>query len=356
MGFDKLVSQFKECKLQPTESVHINIVSTDHPEDVNMFLFELLTLGIVSTNVDIACLPSLETPTFVFIEIASTVEQRLLNSLPMTGYILFNHLTWNIKNLSVSQEINSPIQIVCHYLGLLDCNKIDIKEVHFRTNDATKKPLSAERCQFLIDKYIFNNNVKVVPSFRFLEIFINVLMDQLVRLSSNQHFTLNNLGNLKLIVEEANIALILRILIGISKDFAARSIKSRATELESIAADGRNFVQWDDFNNFVLFFNSQAQDTITLLYSDRTKAYDNARLLLKSDHPNWKLDDYGTMSENEILMKLVRMARRSTQKLSLPEYALSSDNLIKMALILLRVRSNVPAVICGEAGCGKVNI
>ncbi|RGB41976.1 hypothetical protein C1646_791690 [Rhizophagus diaphanus] len=345
MGFDKLVSQFKECKLQPTESMHINIVSTDHPEDVNMFLFELLTLGMVSTNVDIACLPSLETPTFVFIEIASTVE-----------YILFNHLTWNIKNLSVSQEINSPIQIVCHYLGLLDCNKIDNKEIHFRTNDATKKPLSAERCQFLIDKYIFNNNIKVVYSFRFFEIFINVLMDQLVRLSSNQHFSLNNLGNLKLIVEEANIALILRILIGISKDFAARSNKSRATELESIAADGRNFVQWDDFNNFVLFFNSQAQDTITLLYSDRTKAYDNARLLLKSDHPNWKLDDYSTMSENEILMKLERMARRSTQKLSLPEYALSSDNLIKMALILLRVRSNVPVVICGEAGCGKTSL
>ncbi|CAB4390800.1 unnamed protein product [Rhizophagus irregularis] len=355
MGFDKLVTRFKECKLQQTESMHINIVSTDHPEDVNMFLFELLTLGMVSTN-DIAYLPSLETPTYVFIEIASTVEQRLLNSLPMAGYILFNHLTWNIKNLSVSQEINSPIQIVCHYLSLLDCNKIDIKEVHFRTNEATKKPLSVERCQSLIDKYIFNNNIKVVSSFRFFEIFINVLTDQLVRLSSNQHFTLNNLGNLKLIVEEANIALILRILIGISKDFAARSIKTRATELESIAADGRNFVQWDNFNNFILFFNSQDQDTITLLYSDRTKAYDNAKLLLKSDHSNWKLDDYVTMSENEILMKLERMVRRSTQKLSLPEYVLSSDNLIKMALILLRVRSNVPVVICGEAGCGKTSL
>ncbi|PKY15764.1 hypothetical protein RhiirB3_428014 [Rhizophagus irregularis] len=355
MGFDKLVTRFKECKLQQTESMHINIVSTDHPEDVNMFLFELLTLGMVSTN-DIAYLPSLETPTYVFIEIASTIEQRLLNSLPMAGYILFNHLTWNIKNLSVSQEINSPIQIVCHYLSLLDCNKIDIKEVHFRTNEATKKPLSVERCQSLIDKYIFNNNIKVVSSFRFFEIFINVFTDQLVRLSSNQHFTLNNLGNLKLIVEEANIALILRILIGISKDFAARSIKTRATELESIAADGRNFVQWDDFNNFILFFNSQDQDTITLLYSDRTKAYDNAKLLLKSDHSNWKLDDYVTMSENEILMKLERMVRRSTQKLSLPEYVLSSDNLIKMALILLRVRSNVPVVICGEAGCGKTSL
>jgi hypothetical protein len=361
MGFDKLVSQFKECKLQPKESLHINIVSTDHPEDVNMFLFELLTLGMVSTNIDIAYLPSLETSTYIFIEVASTVEQRLLNSLPMARYTLFNHLTWNIKNLRASQEINSPIQVACHYLNLLDCSKLDIKEVLFQTDEATKKPLSVERCQFLIDKYLFNNDVKIVSSFRFVEIFINVLADQLVRLSSNQLFALNNLDNLKLIVEETNITLILRILIDISKDFADIS-KTRATQLETITADDRNarfntIVQWGNINNFVLFFNSQTQDTITLLYSDRTKVYDNVKLLLKSEHPNWKLDDYDTMSEHELLMKLERMARRSTQKLSLPaEYVLSSDNLIKMALILLRARSNIPVVICGEAGCGKVNI
>ncbi|CAB4443224.1 unnamed protein product [Rhizophagus irregularis] len=72
----QLVRQFKEYKLRPVESLHINIISADYPEDVNMFLFELLTLGIVSTNVDIVCLPLLETPTYIYIEVASNKEQH----------------------------------------------------------------------------------------------------------------------------------------------------------------------------------------------------------------------------------------------------------------------------------------
>src|SRR5207248_6739409 len=114
MDFGRLVRKFKECKFRLIESLHINIVSCDYPEDVNMFLFELLTLGIVFTNVDIACLPPSATPTYIFIEIASTTEQRLLNSLPMAGYLPSMHLIWDIKNLKISQVISSPIQVACN--------------------------------------------------------------------------------------------------------------------------------------------------------------------------------------------------------------------------------------------------
>ena len=75
MKFERLVHRFKECKLQPIESSHINIVSADYPGNVNIFLFGLLILGIVSTNVDIACLSPSKTPTHIFIEVASTIEQ-----------------------------------------------------------------------------------------------------------------------------------------------------------------------------------------------------------------------------------------------------------------------------------------
>ncbi|PKB92791.1 hypothetical protein RhiirA5_508174, partial [Rhizophagus irregularis] len=257
MEFSRLVSQLKECKLRPVESLHINVVSANYPGDVNMFLFELLTLGMVSTNVDIACLPSSETPTHIFIEIASTTEQYLLNSLPMTGYLLFNHISWNIKSLKASQVINSPIQVTCHYLNLLDRNDIDSKEILFRTDKAIKDPLSVERCQNLIEKYFFNKGSKDISSFRFFEIFINVLSDQLVRFSSSQFFTVDNL---KLMVEETNIRkLILGTLIYVSKDFATRSIKTKEAQLEStnaIDADDENarlgtIVQWDDSNHLI---------------------------------------------------------------------------------------------------------
>ncbi|RIA89917.1 hypothetical protein C1645_805996 [Glomus cerebriforme] len=364
MEFGRLVRQFKECKLRPVESLHINIVSADYPEDVNMFLFELLTLGIVSTNINIACLPSSETPTNIFIEIASTTEQHLLNSLPMTGYLLFNHMTWNIKNLKASQEIESPIQVTCNYLNLLDRNEIDTKEILFKTNEAIKEPLPVERCQNLLEKYFFNKNNKDISSFRFVEIFVNVLADQLVRFSSSQFFTVYNL---KLMVKETNIRnLILRTLMDGSKDFATRSIKTKTAQLESMAAeDDENarlgtIVQWDDSNHLIVFFNSQAPDTISALYRDRTKVHENVKILLKSqiieDPKKWELDDYNSMSADDLFVKLEYLARRSTEKLDLPEYALSGDNLIKMALILLRARANIPVIVCGEAGCGKTSL
>ncbi|PKC59724.1 hypothetical protein RhiirA1_492293 [Rhizophagus irregularis] len=362
MEFGRLVRQFKEYKLRPVESLHINIVSSNFPGDVNMFLFELLTLGIVSTNVNIACLPLSETPTYIFIEIASTTEQYLLNSLPMAGYLLSKHLTWDIKSLKISQDITSPIQITCNYLNLLDLNEIDTKEILFRTDDAIK-PLPVECCQNLIEKYFFNENNKDISSFRFVEIFVNVLADQLVRFSSSLFFTVDNL---RLMVKETNIRkLILKTLMDGSKDFATRSIKTREAQLESTNTEDENarlgtIVQWDDSNQPIVFFNSQTPDTISVLYRDRTKVHENVKTLLKSqvigDRTKWELDDYNSMSTNALLVNLEYLARRSTEKLNIPEYALSGDNLIKMALILLRARANIPVIVCGEAGCGKTSL
>ncbi|CAB4488333.1 unnamed protein product [Rhizophagus irregularis] len=363
MEFGRLVRQFKECKLQPVESLHINIVSSNYPEDVNMFLFELLTLGIASTNVDVACLPPSETPIYIFIEIASTTEQYLLNSLPMAGYLLSKHLTWDIKNLKISQEIISPIQITCNYLNLLDLDEIDAKEILFRTDNAIKEPLPVERCQNLIEKYFFNENNKDISSFRFVEIFVNVLADQLVRFSSSLFFTVDNL---RLMVKETNIRkLILKTLMDGSKDFATRSIKTREAQLESTNTEDENarlgtIVQWDDSDQPIVFFNSQTPNTISALYRDRTKVHENVKTLLKSqvigNRTKWELDDYNSMSTDALLVKLEYLAQRSTEKLNLPEYALSGDNLIKMALILLRARANIPVIICGEAGCGKTSL
>ncbi|CAB4390856.1 unnamed protein product [Rhizophagus irregularis] len=365
MDFSRLVRQFKEYKLRPLESLHINIISADYPEDVNMFLFELLTLGIVSTNVDIVCLPLSETPTYIYIEVASNKEQHLLNSLPMAGYLLFNHLTWNIKNLRVSQGIHSPIQVACNYLNLLDSNEIDTKENLFKIHKAIKEPLSVERCQNLIEKYLFNKITKDLSSFRFVEIFINVLADQLVRFSSSQFFPVDKLK----LIEEYNIRiLILRNLIDVSRDFATNSIKTKEAQLKStsaidadvVKAHRGTIVQWDDSNHLIVFFNSQTPDTISVLYRDRNKVHENIKTLLKSqvigDQTKWELDDYSSTSPEALFLKLEYLARRSVEKLELPEYALSGDNLIKMALILLRVRANIPVIVCGEAGCGKTSL
>ncbi|PKY63578.1 hypothetical protein RhiirA4_493064, partial [Rhizophagus irregularis] len=163
----------------------------------------------------------------------------------------------------------------------------------------------------------------------FVEIFINVLADQLVRFSSSQFFTVDKL-------EESNIRiLILRNLIDVSRDFATNSIKTKEAQLEStsaIDADDEKachstIVQWDDSNQLIVFFNSQTPDTISVLYRDRNKVHENIKTFLKSqtigDQTKWELDDYNSMSSEVLSLKLEYLARRTTEKLDLPEYALS---------------------------------
>ncbi|CAG8443124.1 10027_t:CDS:10 [Scutellospora calospora] len=360
VDFGTLVHKFKEFKIRRVESLHINIVSADHPVDVNMFLFELLTLGVVSNNMDIAYLPD----TFIFIEIASTVNQYLLKSLPITGCLRSEHLTWNIEKLMVSQEINSPIQVVCRYLLAHSTSKVDDKDIVFRsTNDEPIVLLKPEECQSLIEKYLFKNkkNADDISSFRFVEIFVNVLADQLVRLSSSSFFECENL---KLMIKDANIrTTLLYTLIDVSKDFATRSINTKAAQLESTSTDEDarlgTIVQWDDSNHLLVFFLSQTPDSICALYRDKAKVPQNVRTLLKSQYigdKSWELEDYHEMSTNELLEKLECLARKTMHKIEYPQYALSADNLVKMALILLRSRANIPVVICGEAGCGKTSL
>ncbi|CAG8529600.1 39208_t:CDS:10, partial [Gigaspora margarita] len=360
VDFGTLVHRFKEFKIRPVESLHINIVSADHPVDVNMFLFELLTLGVVSNNMDIAYLPD----TIIFIEVASTVNQHLLNSLPMVGCLNSMHLTWDIGKLMASQEINSPMQVVCRYLLAYDTDEIDNKDIvfHVTNSDTSLIPLSSEQCRPLIEKYLFKNkNTDDISSFRFVEIFVNVLADQLVRLSSSSFFECENL---KLMIKDTNIrSTLVSTLIDVSKDFATRSIKTKAAQLESTSTDEDTrlgtIVQWDDSNHLLVFFLSQTPDSVCALYRDKTKVPLNVRTLLRSQHigdKTWELEDYHEMNTNELLEKLECLVRKTMHKIEYPAYALSADNLVKMALILLRARANIPVVICGEAGCGKTSL
>ncbi|CAG8489458.1 2568_t:CDS:2, partial [Dentiscutata heterogama] len=105
--FGKLVRQFMKFPIRKElDSLHINIISADNPWEVNMFLFHLLTFGIVSHQSDIATLPDIH----IYIEVASSVDNRLAKSLPIVSYLDTPHLRFNLKKLIVSNEICSPVQ------------------------------------------------------------------------------------------------------------------------------------------------------------------------------------------------------------------------------------------------------
>ncbi|CAG8574000.1 16629_t:CDS:10, partial [Gigaspora margarita] len=361
VNFESLVRKLANCKLDTFESLHIDISLITHPHDVNFFLFQLLTFGIIFNEMDIVNLPE----TFFFIEIASTVGQYLLESLSLTKYIHRQHIEWDLKNLVVPHHINSPIQIVSYYMDADSRNALDNINIRLTGTEAIKDPLPAGRCQELLHQYFFSDQSDNVYSYRFLEIFVNVLADQLVRLSASSFFQVEQL---KLMTKETKIrSSLFEILVSCSKEFATRAINTK--DMQKVQKDNAqkennqeadrarlgNIVQWNDSNHLIVVFLSQMPNSICALYRDKTKVPRNVENLLKSQKA--ELQNYHNMESTILLEILERLARRNMNKLDkLPEYALSIENLLKMAMILLRTRANIPVVCCGEAGCGKTSL
>ncbi len=287
-----LVNNLKECYLRHEKSLHINILSADYPEDVNLFLFELLTFKMVICEKTIVSIPEIP----IYIEIASLIDQDLFYRLPIIRFLPFKHLSWNIKDFRVSQETINSIQVVCHFLNIYDTGKIDTEEFFFK---APKDPLSEGVCQKLLMKYLLNEIDETTLSFRHIEIFTNILAEQLIRFSSDQYFTIDNL---KLKLKENNIrSAVFKSLLDTSKNFITPSIKERSLQL-------------DNSNNYILFFNSQTSNSFSILYYDKYKVPDNIKLLLRSQAAarpeNWELDDYNSMTMAELLIKLETIANQ----------------------------------------------
>ncbi|CAG8829565.1 13736_t:CDS:2, partial [Racocetra persica] len=255
-----------------------------------------------------------------------------------------------------------PIQIVSYYMDVHSRGVLDDTNIRFIGNEAVKEPLPAERCRELLEHYFFSDQLDNVFSYRFLEIFVNVLADQLVRLSVSSFFQVEQL---RVMTRETNIrSSLFEILVSCSKEFATRAIKAKDRQKENIKKENNqeidtarlgNIIQWDDSNHLVVVFLSQMPDSICALYREKSKVPDNVENLLKSQ--NAELQDYYKMKPEMLLEQLERLARKKMNKLKdLPEYALTIENLLKMAMILLRSRANIPVVCCGEAGCGKTSL
>ncbi|CAG8459689.1 1476_t:CDS:10, partial [Ambispora leptoticha] len=362
--YGKFVRQLKENNLRREfESIHFNILSVKNPGELNRFLFELLTLGMVSNGVDIVELPD----TSIYIEVASTVDQYLLNSLPFTEYLTKKELEWDDEHFIASREPTSPIQVVARYLDAYNRKILNETDISILTGD----PIPANRCQELLNKYFFEETAKSIYSYRYIEIFTNVLADQLIRMSASTYFQVENI---ELMVDERNRnirALLMEQFIETGKEFATRSIASKLAQIENDkASQSENIAEfdtarlgailpWEESNHLLVVFLSQSPDSIAAFYNDREKVPASVKKLLQSQQANREnpeLEDYHEMPPEILLNKLESLARKSMKELVLPHYALSADNLLKMALILLRARARIPVVICGEAGCGKTSL
>ncbi len=374
----KLIQRLKGLKIKKYHCLHLDIGEVSDPLLLDTFLFQLIVTGMVSAGNQFYHLPT----THIYIEIANTLKDWLRESLVVTKYFTRIHLKWqNYKNLLVSPEITSNVQVVCQYLVIFDRACIESKEVHF-SGPKKSQSLSAHRCQELLAKY-FSSDADI--TFTTLHTFLSVLADQLLKFSKSAFFRIANLKSMMDKEAQGVRNNLFQALLKVSKQFASRAIttcrssddtrklsqKESARALDkamvSTAKSAKNMVervkgmiQWEDSNHLLVVFHGLNSQAITAMYRNKSLVPLNVEKLLKSQgvRGNKKLEDFKLFTQVQLQEKLEKIAcTKLVEKNNLfPSYALTPDNILKMILIILRIRVNVPVIIMGETGCGKTSL
>ena len=366
----KIIKRLKQLDLRDFQCLHFDIGEVDDPVLLDTFLFQLIVTGMVSFGTQLFSLRN----THVYIEIANSLNDRLRESLVITQCFTRVELNWNNYNdLEVSSKITSDIQVVCQYLNALEQGKLERMDIRF-SGHQKPRPLSTNECRELLRKYYSTNED---TTFTALNTFLGLLADQLRKFSRSAFFEIENL---KLMLENKAFGVrrnLLTALLEVSKDFAARSLKTCSSSHHEPTASGisaqhmvqrvEGMIRWEESNHMLIVFHGVDSQTIAAFYRDKNRVPREVSDLLKSQTVkgrNEELDDFKTMTHEELQERLERIARTKSGKQERQEmvergsnyYALTPDNMLKMILITLRVRANVPIIIMGETGCGKTSL
>ena len=356
------------------ECIHFDVGEVNDPSVLDTLIFELVIVGMVSAGTDLFHLPTKH----VYIEIANTLRHWLQDSLPVTKCFSPKHIKLDgYKDLVVSQEPFSAVQVVCQYLHAFECGKLESKEVC----PADLKPLSPNRCKELLSKH-FSSSGDL--SYNIIESFVKVFANQLMQFSASPYFRPHNLRAVLGPSHDVRNCLF-KALLEVSREFASRSVvtcksvqseaisKEKAVEvLKKIQSQSGNvaekmvervegMIQWADNNHLVIVFHSLEALTISALYRDLALVPSNVRALFKTQAAKGKsMVDFTKMNQKELQQRLDRIVRTTPREkdhsLQNLGYALTPDNILKMVLIIQRIRAGIPVIVMGETGCGKTSL
>lgn len=366
----QLIQRLKELDLKPYELLHIEIGLAERPEELDIFLFELVILRYVSFSSLSYVLPE----TLIALEITNCPSQMMVNGMPFSICFSRKHLKWeNYENYKCQQVPNSPVQVACAYLSRLETGDLNADI------DLSKTELQNEnKCQLLLRKYF--------PSFdginfTIVDAFVSVLGNQLKKFSASTYFKTTNLT---LMIGEDNTSavrkIVLESLIQFSKEFASRSIAScrdlqhRTFEnfntplvdlkkaVLNLARRTEGMIRWENSNHLIVVFHSQDTQTVSAVYRCLENVPHNIEEMFESQIQK-DLPNYATMESEKLLEVIVKITRTKQKQLSKEHmstlaqgYAYTPDNMLKMMMISLRLQSNIPVVVMGETGCGKTSL
>ena len=403
LTYEIIMKRLKEINPK-SQFLYLDLYNTEQVALMNEFLFSILIFKFYGQNKDIFYLSK---NIQIKVEIPNTYID-FFEKFPILTIFKTKELTiFNLPPLIVPKELDSNIQLVANYLKALKENNINEKDLIFpkitpedferryyffqkvKISTSIKAKLLADiECQNLI----FDTIKEIIkePTYYQIISFINMLASQLKKF--NQNYFLN--AHQLIITKGPNQCLlrtfIVNNLIEVSKYFAEgafkKLIKSKQNHndksllgiyyegeyINNLANNQHKVISFDNIDFSLIFFHEGSSQLFSIITNKNKsdKEYKDLLLIKNFQSLNEKdtiseLPNYREYSQEQFLEELKNILDinnplekgKDSNKKSLKEivgnYVFTADNFLKIVLILLRIRANIPIVMMGETGCGK---
>ena len=323
----------------------------------------------------------------IFIEIPSEYKEDYLKDYPFLEIFRTKNLEFkdNFYENIIIQPKNFYSDIVSNYLYLLDSGKIN------QNRYDKKRQKNKENFHNLIMKYFIKNS-KIKPNLTQVDIFVSQIGNLLYSFEnceklSPENILLSGIEKLKSIRE-----MIIIYYIQLMKKIITQSYES-ILEIQKIALENqkmkgsseqdkkktaeklnnkKNTISYENIKPSLILFNNKKESeegndifTYSSIISTSINNKEEGEMLLNlnkiylQDNTYIDIKEYGQSSFIRELKCICLTPKSYFDKFSDEigqKYKFTADNFIKMVLIYLRIRANIPIILLEETGCGKTEL
>ena len=374
-GLNELKEQFPNSQNEKI-IFHLDLLETDNDYLTRDIIFSMAILKKYGNNDNIICFPkNIE----IYIELPfgfTDFKKRfgILNAFKDYKLDINNLPPLVEKSESVNMIIDSDIQIVCGILELFENNNINNQTLDLYSTSLK----NMNRCGNLIKKYFDIQK----PNYYQIDSFIRIMSYQFKNFIESIYVSIeqlrnNNLLNIRSFMIDALIKITKSFIQGVFQKLISsqsnmhnfQNSNENINNLRDLALKAltteQEMISFEKFKPSLIFFNEDKQSlSIITSCSPTEQEYKNLENLYNSQKNGNrvnKLLDYRKMNSDQILLeiqKVLNINNASLEELKYysDSYVFTSDNFIKLILILTRIRANIPVVMMGETGCGKTSL
>ena len=377
--FNKRINNFLDMSdITKNYSIHFDITQSKEIEFLNEFFFKLL----IFHKYDIFTIKHFGKNVEIIIEIPND----------FTNYIneikIFNRL--KKETLSTISKINQSedLLFVAKILTLYENNNI-LKPQKELDKAFENLNLSSDKCQSIILKYIKNDRLKN-PNYYQINILIKILSEELRKFyNCEAYYSENLLNNANSYFLNSNDLdkvnslrkFIINSIINITNLFIISPYEKliKDQELNQKILYENDLIKEKLINNeleinlesfsfdnihpsLIVFNEDGGSSTIIATSKKEEDEFKNLERLYKTQTKE-NLKNFKELSGEEIFEQLLQFlnvsgyfSKKEERNKILGTYVYTSDNFIKVILILMRIRMRIPVILMGETGCGKTKL